>query len=112
MIPIAEYAEIHVASRYSAIQKCKRGGFTSAKKMGRNWYIDEDEPYLDLRFPLDPPREKVRELEDDPFEDMITLKKWCELRGKLYKTQQQKAIRGGFKSARKIGNQWFINADE
>lgn len=30
-------------------QKAIRGGFQTATKMGRDWIIDEDEPYTDNR---------------------------------------------------------------
>ena len=30
-------------------QKVIRGGFRTAKKVGRDWLIDEDEPFIDNR---------------------------------------------------------------
>lgn len=49
LISLPEYAEKHGKSPDSVRQKALRGGFTSAHKIGRNWVIDEDEPYLDNR---------------------------------------------------------------
>lgn len=49
LIPLAEYATMHGKAESSARRKAIRGGFKSAKKIGRNWVIDRDEPYTDLR---------------------------------------------------------------
>lgn len=49
MISIAEYAEKHGISAKAVQMKCRRGGFKTAQKIGRNWCIDESEPYTDLR---------------------------------------------------------------
>ena len=44
--------------------------------------------------------------------NLITLKEWAEINGLESSTARQKAARGSFKTARKIGRQWFIDADE
>lgn len=49
LISLIEYAERHGKSRTTVQQKAKRGGFKTAQKIGRNWVIDEDEPYEDNR---------------------------------------------------------------
>jgi hypothetical protein len=49
MIPIAEYAKMHNKFVTSVRQKAARKGFETAKKMGRDWFIDSDEPYPDNR---------------------------------------------------------------
>lgn len=49
LVPISEYAKIHGKSRKTVQQKCQRGGFVTAVKMGRDWMIERDEPYTDLR---------------------------------------------------------------
>ena len=49
LISLAEYAKIHNKNRDTVKQKCQRGGFKTAVKIGRNWVIDKDEPYTDLR---------------------------------------------------------------
>jgi hypothetical protein len=50
LIPLGEYAARHGRDPSSARCKAERGGFESAVKIGRNWLIDPDEPYADLRF--------------------------------------------------------------
>lgn len=49
LISLAEYAAKHDKTPVSVRQKAVRGGFKTAQKIGRNWVIDEDEPYTDLR---------------------------------------------------------------
>lgn len=44
-ISLAEYARRHGRLPDSARQKAQRGGFKTATKIGRDWLIDEDEPY-------------------------------------------------------------------
>ena len=43
---------------------------------------------------------------------LILLSEYAEKHGRALSTTTQKARRGGFRTARKIGNQWFIDADE
>jgi hypothetical protein len=49
LISIAEYAAMHGKAAISVQQKARRGGFKTARKIGRNWVIDSDEPYNDNR---------------------------------------------------------------
>ena len=49
-IPLKDYAEKIGKSRTSCYNKYKRGGFQSAVKLGRDIWIDEDEPFLDDRI--------------------------------------------------------------
>lgn len=49
LISLAEYAAIHGKEQSSVRQKAERGGFQTARKIGRNWCIDRDEPYIDNR---------------------------------------------------------------
>lgn len=49
LISAAEYADKHGKARRTVSQMCKNGGFETAMKIGRNWAIDEDEPYPDRR---------------------------------------------------------------
>lgn len=49
LISIAKYAALHDKAAISVQQKARRGGFKTAKKIGRNWVIDADEPYGDSR---------------------------------------------------------------
>ena len=50
LIPLKEYAERLGKNPVTARQKALRGGFKTAKKMGRDWFIEEDEPYEDNRI--------------------------------------------------------------
>ena len=47
LISLIEYGERHSKNRATVRQKAKAGGFITARKIGRNWVIDEDEPYPD-----------------------------------------------------------------
>lgn len=49
MITLKEYAERHGKNRFTVLQKLKRGGFSTARKIGCQWFIDENEPYSDQR---------------------------------------------------------------
>lgn len=49
LISLAEYAKIHGREPASVRQRALRHGFKTAKKIGRNWVIDSDEPYSDNR---------------------------------------------------------------
>ena len=49
MIPLKEYAEKLGKNPVVAAQKAERGGFITARKIGRQWFIDEAEPYTDGR---------------------------------------------------------------
>lgn len=49
LISIVEYAKKHGRDPATAQQKAARGGFATAVKIGRNWVIDENEPYTDGR---------------------------------------------------------------
>lgn len=48
-IPLKKWADKHGVAPVTARQKAARGGFRTAVKIGRDWLIDEDEPYTDLR---------------------------------------------------------------
>ena len=45
LISIVEYAQMHKKDRHTVREKAARGVFQTAKKIGRNWVIDSDEPY-------------------------------------------------------------------
>lgn len=49
MIPLAEYARRLGKARNAVYHKYLNGTFKTAKKMGRDIWIDEDEPYIDAR---------------------------------------------------------------
>lgn len=49
LISLVEYARKHKRNPDTVRQKVLRGGFSTARKIGRNWVIDEDEPYMDNR---------------------------------------------------------------
>lgn len=48
-ISLAEYAKMHGKDSSTVRQKVLRGGFKTARKIGRNWMIDKNEPYIDER---------------------------------------------------------------
>jgi hypothetical protein len=50
LISLAEYAEKHGVAQVTIRNKALKGGFKTAQKIGRNWVIEEDEPYIDNRI--------------------------------------------------------------
>lgn len=50
MITLFEYAEKHGLSPDTVRKKALRGGYETAKKSGKLWLIDEDEPLVDRRI--------------------------------------------------------------
>ena len=49
LISLVEYAEKHGKRQESARKMAQRGGFKTARKIGRNWVIDSEEPWPDRR---------------------------------------------------------------
>lgn len=49
LISLAEYAEIHGRDPATIRQMALRGGFQTARKIGRNWVIEDSEEYPDHR---------------------------------------------------------------
>lgn len=49
-IPLKKWAEKNGLNPASARQKALRGKFKTAEKIGRDWFIDEDEPNTDNRI--------------------------------------------------------------
>ena len=49
LIPLTEYAKRHGKAPANARQLAGRGSFVTARKMGRDWFVDEDEPWPDRR---------------------------------------------------------------
>lgn len=49
LISLVEYAEQNKKSEASARRMALRGGFETAKKIGRNWVIDDAEIWPDRR---------------------------------------------------------------
>lgn len=54
-ITLAEYARRHGRALATVRQKAYRGGFKTARRVGRDWLIDEDEPLVDNRRKLTEP---------------------------------------------------------
>jgi len=50
LISFADYAKMHNIHQDTVRQKCLRGGFKTAQKIGRNWVINSEEPYSDNRI--------------------------------------------------------------
>ncbi|WP_097002726.1 hypothetical protein [Lacrimispora amygdalina] len=48
-IPLSEYAKRHYIDPATARQRAGRRSYKTAEKMGRDWFIDEDEPHQDNR---------------------------------------------------------------
>lgn len=49
LIPLKEWAKAHNMTPVTARQRAQRGAFETARKVGRDWLIDKDEPYVDHR---------------------------------------------------------------
>ncbi len=49
LISIKEYAERNGLQHDNVRHKCQRGSYSSARKIGRDWLIDENEPDADRR---------------------------------------------------------------
>lgn len=52
LIPLAEYAKMHNKDTSTVRKKIHKGNL-EAVKMGRNWMIDRNTPYEDLRYRKD-----------------------------------------------------------
>ena len=50
LISLIEYAKLHGITGDTARQRAARGVFKTARKIGRNWVIEKNEPYIDNRF--------------------------------------------------------------
>ena len=50
LISLAEYAALHGKAKISARKLAQRGRFETAQKIGRNWVIDDSEPWPDSRL--------------------------------------------------------------
>lgn len=49
-ISLAEYSRRHGKDPRTVRYKAYSGGFKTARKIGRNWVIDKNEPYIDNRI--------------------------------------------------------------
>ena len=49
LITLKEYAEMHGVTPSTVRHRIRRGSIT-AVKLGRDWFIDKDEPYDDGRY--------------------------------------------------------------
>ena len=49
LISLVEYAERHGKNPANARQMAARGSFQTARKIGRNWVIEDAEPWPDRR---------------------------------------------------------------
>ena len=49
LISLAEYAKKHGRDPATCRQMALRGGFQTARKIGRNWVIEDSEEYPDHR---------------------------------------------------------------
>lgn len=49
-ISLVEYARINGIDPATVRQRVNRGAYRTARKIGRNWVIDKNEPHVDHRF--------------------------------------------------------------
>ena len=50
LIGLTEYAEINGVDPSTVRQRAIRGAYQTARKIGRNWVIDKNEPHVDHRI--------------------------------------------------------------
>ena len=50
LISLAEYARLNGIDPATARQRALRGSYQTARKIGRNWVIDRNEPHVDYRL--------------------------------------------------------------
>ena len=50
LISLAEYARLNGIDPATVRQRASRGAYRTARKIGRNWVIDKNEPHVDRRF--------------------------------------------------------------
>lgn len=50
LISLAEYARRNGIDPATVRQRVNRGAYRTARKIGRNWVIDKNEPHVDHRF--------------------------------------------------------------
>lgn len=48
-VSTTEYAALYGLSPQAVKKRCQRGGFKTARKIGRNWVIDKNEVFTDRR---------------------------------------------------------------
>lgn len=48
-VSVEQYARMHSVSTTTVRQRIYRGSYTTARKIGRDWVLDKDEPHLDHR---------------------------------------------------------------
>lgn len=48
-ITIKEYAERNGLNHSSVRHRCERGGYKTARRLGRDWVIDENDVFTDRR---------------------------------------------------------------
>lgn len=50
LIGLTEYARLNGIETSTARQRAIRGAYKTARKIGRNWVIDKNEPHVDHRI--------------------------------------------------------------
>lgn len=50
LVSLAEYARLNGIDPATVRQRVNRGAYRSARKIGRNWLIDKNEPHVDHRI--------------------------------------------------------------
>ena len=65
IIPLVDYAKQHGRRADVARHMAKRGGFKTAYKLGRDWVLDEDEPWPDRRVTTGKYRDKYAKIRSE-----------------------------------------------
>lgn len=63
LISLVEYSARHGKDRSAALRMAQKGRFETARKIGRNWVIEEDELYPDKRVKSGKKRMGVEKME-------------------------------------------------
>lgn len=50
LISLSEYAKLNGIDPATVRQRALRGAYKTARKIGRNWVIDKNEPHVDHRL--------------------------------------------------------------
>ena len=112
MISMKDYAIKHGKNPSSARYMAARGSFRTAQKIGRDWYIDEDEPYLNHWH------KEQRDIEwENPngaviSDGLISIKQYAINHGKHPSSVRYMVSRGCFQTAQRAGREWLIDKDE
>ena len=49
LVDLQAYADLHGITRSTVKQRCQKGAYNTARKLGSQWVIDKNEPHVDHR---------------------------------------------------------------